>query len=63
MAPSFINGTTVNDFAPYTLAITTIAGFPGIIDLASVRALGNIVRYAVVDYSGFDGDLSFNFYF
>jgi hypothetical protein len=57
----------LQETGPYSLAIVTLNGYSilepanrGVIDIAQSQGQA---RYAVVDYSGFDGELSFEFYF
>ncbi len=57
------NGTQDTSYGPYTLAITQFLNS----NTLQAYAVRNLVplqgRYAVVDYTGFDSNLSFNFYF
>ncbi|SRR5665213_260287 len=65
-APSLTNGTTtITTYAPYSIFLynNTVPSLNGLITIGSEQLYGSYTNYAVIDYSGFDGDLSFDFYF
>ena len=63
-APSVVDMGSTLTAGPYLLGITTEPSVvPGAIVSATSALLGKFVRYAVVDYSGFSGDLTLAFHF
>jgi len=56
------NGRTITQNAPYALMILTGFG-PDAIQGGSPGFLGNQARYAVLDYSGIEGNVALGFYF
>lgn len=57
-----VGGVTTNAYAPYTIGVDT--GFGNTVDIWSTQLLsGNGGRYTVIDYSGIDAAVSFDFYF